>query len=157
MSQIVLLDSGILGLITAPRASAKAIACSKWIESLADAGDVTLVPEICDYEIRRELLRANKRRGVERLDNVALELGYLPLSTDCMRFAAELWAKARQHGFPTAADAALDGDVILAAQGIVAGAQLGLPVVIATDNVAHLSRYVDARLWENIQPSKPAI
>ncbi len=66
-----------------------------------------------------------------------------------MRKAAELWAQARQSGRQTAADPALDGDVILAAQALT----LGLPqVVIATTNVGHLGRFVPAELWQNIIP-----
>jgi hypothetical protein len=65
-----------------------------------------------------------------------------------MRWAAELWAQARQGGYPTAPDPALDGDVILAAQAL----SLGVPVVVATANVAHLSRFVPADVWQNIAP-----
>jgi hypothetical protein len=65
-----------------------------------------------------------------------------------MRLAADLWARARQKSLPTAPNPALDGDVILAAQALV----LGVPVVVATDNVAHLGRFVPADLWQNIAP-----
>ena len=30
-----------------------------------------MVPEIADYEVRRELIRADKRLGLERLDTLA--------------------------------------------------------------------------------------
>ena len=75
-------------------------------------------------------------------------LEYLPLTTAAMRLAAGLWAQARRGGYPTAPDPALDGDVILAAQAL----SLGVPVIVATDNVAHLSRFVTADLWQNITP-----
>ena len=68
-----------------------------------------------------------------------------------MHDAASLWADARNAGRPTADAAALDGDVILAAQA--RRAQLDFapePVVVATSNVAHLARYTDARLWSEI-------
>src|SRR5262245_30495174 len=61
-------------------------------------------------------------------------LEYLPLTADALRRAAEFWALARQGGYPTAPDPALDADVIFAAQA----ATLGAPAVVATGNVAHL-------------------
>ena len=106
-----------------------------------------LIPEIADYEVRRELLRANKARGLARLDALAGLLEYLPLTTAAMRQAAVFWAQARQQGRPTADDKALDGDVILAAQAMTLGAA---DVVIATTNVGHLSRFAPAALWPDI-------
>jgi predicted nucleic acid-binding protein len=105
------------------------------------------VPEIADYEVRRELLRANKTRGLARLDALTSLLEYLPLTTAAMRQAAVFWAQAWQQGRPTADDKALDGDVILAAQAMTFGAT---DVVIATTNVGHLSRFAPAALWPDI-------
>jgi hypothetical protein len=65
--------------------------------------------------------------------------------------AAELWAAARRAGIPTAPPDALDGDVILAAQAILS-AGAGNIVTVATDNVGHLARFVDAQSWEKIVP-----
>jgi hypothetical protein len=74
---------------------------------------------------------------------------YVPITTDQMRQAAILWADARQHGIPTAHQYALDADVILAACATTIG-QPGDQVIVATDNVGHLARYCDARLWTTI-------
>jgi hypothetical protein len=52
-------------------------------------------------------------------------------------------------GMPTADDKALDGDVILAAQAATLGSTED-QVVLATDNVGHLSRYVGAERWQDI-------
>jgi len=65
--------------------------------------------------------------------------------------AAELWAAARRAGRPTAPPEALDGDCLLAAQALLAAGS-GDVVTVATDNVGHLARFVDARLWETIVP-----
>jgi predicted nucleic acid-binding protein len=108
-----------------------------------------IVPEIADYEVRRELLRANRRRGLSNLDQLVVQLEYLPLTTAAMRRAAELWAQARQQGQPTAASASLDADVILAAQALTLAAAA---VVIATANPGHLARFAPAELWQNIIP-----
>ena len=118
-------------------------------ERAKKAGRRIIVPEITDYEVRRELLRANKKNSVGLLDGLSKKLEYLPISTAAMRKAAELWALARQQGQPTAGDNTIDADMILAAQALT----LGVPdVVIATTNVGHLGRFVPAELWENIQP-----
>jgi hypothetical protein len=43
-------------------------ACKRWLLALAERGVRIGIPEIADYEVRRELLRAGKMRGIERLD-----------------------------------------------------------------------------------------
>jgi len=63
--------------------------------------------------------------------------------------AAELWAAARNAGLPTAGPDALDADCILAAQALLSAGPSDT-VTVATENVAHLSRFVDAQLWETI-------
>jgi predicted nucleic acid-binding protein len=144
---IVLLDSGPLGLVTNPRLSPESVACTQWLRSLLRDGTRVLVPEIADYEVRRELLRAGRLRGIRRLDQLSADIGYLPLSTAAMRKAAEFWANARRQGQPVADPKALDGDVILAAQAALI-ADDGEDVVIATTNVGHLARFADARRWQ---------
>ena len=147
MSQVVLLDTGPLGLVTNPRRSPQSVACAQWLQALVAHSIRVIVPEIADYEVRRELLRAKKERGLARLDALASRLEYLPLTTAAMRQAAVFWAQARQQGQPTADEKALDGDVILAAQALTLGV---VDVVIATTNVGHLSRFAPAALWPDI-------
>jgi len=107
-----------------------------------------IVPEIADYEVRRELVRIQSRNSLTNLDALNTRLEYLPLSTDAMRMAADLWAQARNAGQPTAADPALDGDVILAAQALT----LNTAVIVATTNPGHLVRFVAADIWSKIAP-----
>jgi predicted nucleic acid-binding protein len=150
VTQVVLLDSGPLGLVTNPKRSPQSVACAQWLQSLITAGIRVILPEIADYEVRRELLRANKDQGLARLDALARLLEYLPLTTIAMRQAASYWAQARQQGQPTAGDKTLDGDMILAAQATT----LEVPeVIIATTNVGHLSRFAPAALWQDISSS----
>ncbi len=114
-------------------------------------GDQIIIPEIADYEMRRELIRAEKTLGIMRLDALCARLDYWPLSTPIMRDAAQLWAEARNAGYPTAQDAALDCDVILAAQALSLQNQSpDQRTVVATTNVAHLKRYVEAKLWTEL-------
>lgn len=115
MSRTVLLDASPLGLLASPPGKKEAAACRQWLASLRLAGGRVIVPEIADYEVRRELLRARKTKSITRLDSLAGQLEYLPLTTAAMRRAAELWAQARQTGQPTAGDNTIDADMILAA------------------------------------------
>jgi hypothetical protein len=126
-------------------------ACQLWLRSLLANGWNVYVPEIADYEVRRELIRANQTAGLNRLDALLPQLDYLPITTAVMRLAADLWAKARNAGWATATPQALDGDVILAAQVLT----LALPpadVIVATMNVAHLTGFLAADTWQNIIP-----
>jgi hypothetical protein len=106
VSHTVLLDAGPLGLVTNPRRSRHSVACAQWLQALVRHSSRVLVPEIADDEVRRELLRANKVRGLARLDALAGLLAYLPLTTAARRPAAVFWAQARQQGQPTADDKA---------------------------------------------------
>jgi predicted nucleic acid-binding protein len=58
--------------------------------------------------------------------------------------AAELWADARKRGRPTADLNELDGDLILAAQA------LQVDAIVATENVGHLSLFVEAKHWKDM-------
>lgn len=149
MSKAILLDSGPLGMIAHPRADPAIV---NWVNDLLAAAHRLIVPEIADYEVRRELLRANLQPSVGRLDVLKRTLEYLPLTTDAMLQAAAFWAQARQAGMPTAPGPALDGDVILAAQAVVLGRTGPDPVLIATINVGHLARFATAHLWQDILP-----
>ncbi len=148
---LIVLDSGPLGLLSNPTATGPGHRIRDWARTRITAGDQLVVPEIADYEVRRELIRAGKSRGVERLDELCAGLDYLPLSTPVMRDAAQMWARARNHGYPTAHDAALDGDVLLAAQARHLRPRApGERVVVVTTNTSHLKRYVDAALWTEL-------
>lgn len=149
MGKIILLDSGPLGVVTNPNAAPETLACNQWVRAQIKRGAQVLVPEICDYEVRRELLRARKIRSLIQLEKVKRDFGYLPLTTSVMLKAAEFWAVARQTGQPTGHDQALDGDVILAAQAALLIA-VGHEVIVATNNIIHLARFVPAARWQVI-------
>ena len=148
MSAAVVLDATPLGLLSHPRNPPPVAACRQWLADLSAAGRRVIVPEIADYEVRRELIRLGSKNGLINLDKLGLQLEYLPLSTAAMRLAAELWAQARSAGRPTTSDPALDADVILAAQALT----MSTPVIVATGNPGHLNRFVSAELWSNIAP-----
>lgn len=145
MTEIVVLDAGPLGLISHPVPSLEFMA---WFGRLVAPGRMVCIPEIADYEVRRELLRAGKAKGLQRLDELKSTLTYLPITTEAMLKAAEFWADSRRRGRPTTGDHSLDADVILAAQAAVCSTR---SVVIATTNPRHLARFVPAEKREDIQ------
>ena len=61
MSDVVRLDAGPLGMISHPRATAEIVT---WLARLVAARVEVLIPEIADYEVRRELLRVGSTRGI---------------------------------------------------------------------------------------------
>ena len=110
----LLLDTGILGQLCHPAKEASR-PVTTWLAGLLSADDPGLqiiLPEICDYELRRKLhhLVAKKQadqRSLQRLDDLGRLIDYLPIDTDTLRKAAELWSEARLRGHPTAAEPAL--------------------------------------------------
>ena len=147
----ILPDTGVLGLVTHPSSKAEPVECKRWFKARLQDGFKFHVPEIADYELRRKLLHLDSRNAIIRLDALKSAIGYLPITTDTMLKAAEFWEDARRKGLPTAPETALDADVILAAQAILLnneGKSAG--ATIATDNIGHLSRFVQARRWRDI-------
>ena len=135
-------DSTPLGRLAHPSPRADIVA---WLARVRTTYDV-IVPELADYEVRRSLIARGLTRSLVELDRYKGSLTYQPITTPAMLRAAELWADARRRGRPTADPKELDGDVILAAQALEAGA------IVATENVGHLARYVTAYHWSAIQP-----
>jgi predicted nucleic acid-binding protein len=149
MSLTILLDAGPLGMITNPKSSPENEACKDWLASVASNGAHVVIPEIADYEVRRELLRAGKDSGIGRLDALKGLLRYVPITTPVMLKAAEFWASARNMGRQSGADASLDADMILAAQAAILAGGTD-ETVIATTNVRHLALFAVARVWRDI-------
>jgi hypothetical protein len=152
VSATVLLDAGPLGVATNPRSSVENELCKNWLSTLVYSGALVIIPEIADYEVRRELLRADKRPGIARLDALKALLAYEPITTTAMLRAAEFWSTARKMGKQSAADAALDADMILAAQAAELSGK-GHDAIIATTNLRHLSLFAPAKMWSDIRAS----
>lgn len=152
----VVLDTTPLGLLTQKKGIPQAEACRAWAALLDRAGCLFFVPEIADYELRREFLRQGNTSAVTRLDrfNAAVTGQYLPLRTTDVRQAAALWAQARQAGLSGAPPEALDADALIAAQAHrLVPADFGLSgTVVATANVGHLSALTTAARWSDLLP-----
>jgi predicted nucleic acid-binding protein len=149
---IVVLDSGIVSLLIHPRGSDESAACNEWVEQLIQAGHEVISLEIVDYEVRRELLRRDNQASLKKLDRLQSSLTYFGLTTNVMRSAAQVWADARRQGSPTAGDNTIDCDMIIVAQTRDISAIRSEVAVVATTNVRHLGRFVDARLWRDVTP-----
>jgi predicted nucleic acid-binding protein len=100
MNQLILLDTSPLGMVTNPKANPDCQACKQWLSRLESNGDRAAFTEIADYELRRELLRAGKTRGIQQLDQLKTTIPYFPITTEVMLKAAELWAQSRNQGYP---------------------------------------------------------
>ncbi len=144
MFRPLILDATPLGKIANPKIG---IDISNWYQEMLVVGKEIIIAEIADYEVRRELTLRGLLKSINALDNLVILHTYLPLSTKTMRLASDLWADARKKGTPTADPKELDCDVVLAAQA------LSVNAIVVTENVGHLSRYVEAKHWKDISSS----
>ncbi|ERT09840.1 hypothetical protein M595_0152 [Lyngbya aestuarii BL J] len=156
---IVILDSGVLGLLATPiRDTSEAedseiYQCREWFYSLLAKSVYVVTSDISDYEVRRELIRI-KSQGLEILDNLRNTIDFLPLTTEVMMKAAELWADARQNHISTADDKNIDADMIISAQWMILKETFpGRAVLIATKNLRHMKIFAqdNALEWMNIR------
>ena len=136
----LLLDTAVVGEICHPR---KYDDVRAWFARAAAAHEM-LLSEVADYELRRELLRIDPRRSLDRLDELTREIRYIPVTTATWRAAARLWALQRKAGRVTAAEGGLDGDVLIAAQALAEDA------VIVTPNTRHFDSMVRAVTWQEV-------
>lgn len=87
MTENYVLDTGPLGQLTHPRPNPK---FTVWFQGLLQKSDVRVfIPEICDYELRRNLLLENLHESIKRLDEFEGTLSYLPINTNAIKRAAE--------------------------------------------------------------------
>src|SRR5688572_13511354 len=86
-----------------------------WYRFLTGTEVVLVVPEIADYEVRRELILARLELSLARLGAVRAAARFEPITSEIMLEAARIWAEARAIGQPMAARERLDGDAILIA------------------------------------------
>ena len=90
MREFVLLDSGPLGHACRRRGTLLGDQCRIWLDSLLARGVDIIVPEIADYEVRRELTRIGASGSLRRLDLLVAtgQMTYAPITTAEWRRAA---------------------------------------------------------------------
>jgi hypothetical protein len=123
-----------------------------------------LLPEIADYEVRRnEILETligpfgpcQSAAAIHLLDQLKATITYVPLTTPMVLLAAALWADQRKgHGKRhRSRSPKLDGDVILTAQAIEMSRGRD-QIVIATMNLKDFLFFatptVTAKEWNTI-------
>lgn len=142
----VILDSGPLGQLCNP-SPRRHLEIKLWLANLCALGLPVIVPAVVDYEVRRNLMLEGLSASLELLDELGARVTLLAPSAGVYQAAAGLWAQARRQGRATSHPLDLDVDVIVAAVAIETGG------IVATENVAHLGRFVDARPWFAITPA----
>ena len=153
---IVLIDSGVLGKLCNPNSSPEVETAREKLYSLLARGVYVVSSQICDYELRRSLilnsLRGFSSEGIDNLNKLSEFIDLLPVNNSVLHEAANLWAEARIQGIPTADNKSLDVDVIICAQyKLLEQEYPGRYIVIATTNVKHLSRFTEAKEWQEIE------
>ena len=148
---IVFLDSGVLHTLISDSKVKEVIDCQNWFYYLLSRSALVVTSAICNYEVKRELIRRKNTKELHNLNQLKSLIDSLNVDEPTLFLAAELWAEARNKGLPTADDLSLDADVIICAQyQLLAEKHPGRYVVIATTNVSHLSRFTEAKEWHDI-------
>lgn len=154
---IVFLDSGVIGLLSNPNKRDRAIACEDWLYGLFAKGVYVVSSDICDYEVRRNLvlesMRSEKRlQPLTSLDELHDFIDFLPVTSKILISASDVWAKSRLQGQAMSNGASIDVDAIICAHWELLKEEFpSRYVVVATTNVRHLSRFTEAFEWESIQ------
>lgn len=149
---IVFLDSGVLHTLISNSKVKEVIDCQDWFYYILSRGALVVTSTICNYEVKRELIRRKNLKEINNLAQLKNLIDFIPVDEATLELAAELWAEARNKGLPTADNLSLDADVIICAQyQILVNTYPGRYVVIATTNVNHLSRFTEAKEWQNIK------
>lgn len=145
MPSIYLLDSGPLGLLAHDRPAHRG-SIHAWVLNELSLGSTVYLSEVADYEVRREIKRmiqANQLPAtrLQRLDSIAQFCKKLPMTTQMWLLASDLWATARTNGVPSAHQASLDADVLLAAQALEVGG------TVVTKNTNHFAPHCSVLSW----------
>ena len=156
---ILILDSNILALLVTnideklsedQKLTTEIYQCTEWFYRLLSKGARIIVSDICDYELRRELIGI-KSKSVQELDRLRDLIEFQPVTFAVLEKAAELWAEARYLSQSNKIKDNIDVDCILAAQWCLLKEQNpGRKVIIATKNIKDFQRVTDCEVWQNI-------
>lgn len=151
----IVLDTGPLGGLTSPVDSRLSNEYKAWYVSLEDVGCYFYVPQIADYEVRRNLHLEGMNTSIIMLDEFihAEADRYLRLTAEEIDLASQFWGQLRNAARGGSDEKALDGDVLIAAQArALEESDPFTRVVVATGNVKHFRDIAFAELWSDIRP-----
>ncbi|NJM61815.1 MAG: type II toxin-antitoxin system VapC family toxin [Oscillatoriales cyanobacterium RU_3_3] len=156
---IVLLDSNILALLVEPddeklsdeeKLAKESYQCTKWFYQLLSKGAYVTSSDLCDYEIRRELIRINSK-SVRELDKLRDVIEFQKVTFAVLEKAAALWAEARDRSQSNKVKENIDVDCILAAHWCLLKEEYpARQVIIATKNIKDFQRVAECSIWQNI-------
>jgi hypothetical protein len=80
MTHLLILDTSVVGAITNPKQTNVIVRdCQIWFRTSLERQSIFVLPEIVDYELRRELLRGKKINGLKQLDELKSVIYYHPI------------------------------------------------------------------------------
>ncbi|MEM8640952.1 MAG: hypothetical protein AAGG51_19375 [Cyanobacteria bacterium P01_G01_bin.54] len=156
---IVVLDSSVLGVLATPNNSSElenetgfteVYYCTEWFYKLLAKTYRIIIPDICDYELRCELLRIGSQ-GVEKLNALRAVLDCHAVTFDVLDKAAEIWSESRAMSQPNTVRENIDVDCIVAAYCyILQQNHPGQRIVLATKNIKDFQRTTECAIWQDI-------
>ncbi|WP_287736172.1 hypothetical protein [Microcystis sp. M113S1] len=156
---IVILDSNILSLFVTPigedwpedqKLFTEVYQCTEWFYRLLARGACLTSSDLCDYEVRRELIRI-KSKSVQELDKLRNVIEFQKVSFILLQKAADLWAELRAIGQPNKVKENIDIDCILSAQwSLLKEKYPNRQVIIATKNIKDFQNVNHCPLWQDI-------
>jgi predicted nucleic acid-binding protein len=153
MKRVALIDSGPLNEIVKPQPS---VDVSRWLKFIDEKRIAIRVPEIIDYELRREIVLQcligtnDSYKSLHKLNKYRQTKRFISINPSVtLTDACEIWAKLREKGQGTSDNKNIDVDVILAAQAISMKNDFD-EVIIVTGNLSDIQRfcYLDIQVWD---------
>jgi toxin FitB len=147
MKSVILLDSGPLGEIIKPQLDPRV---RRWAAFIKEQKISLRIAEINDYEVRRNCILEKFEKSISNLNKYRQRKQFIPIDSEMMLDACELWAWIRRDKQqPTADRKQLDGDTILVAQAL-SQKKFFDRVIIVTENSKHFIRFAEYDLytWE---------
>lgn len=139
MKKVVIPDSGPLGQIINPKTT---LLVKRWLLFLKQENIALRIAEINDYEVRRNCLLEELQESINDLNKYRRTKRFIPLDSEMLLVACELWAWSRSQGFPTSDSKKLDGDTILVAQALSQKDEFE-QVIIVTNNSKHFVNFIE--------------
>ena len=153
---IILIDSGILGILSNPNESEVNTKCEEWLYNKITKGCTVVTSQICKYEVKRSLILCQKKNslqaeGLEKLADLEKLIDFIPMTEEDIDIACQLWADSIIVGIQVAPQQDINFDLIICSQWQRLKTESpGREITIATHNIRHLKRFAHAELWENL-------